>query len=470
MPTLTRCTGDHSSIALVSLSCIASVVIACDANRPLGTETALGAVAQTPAAPAGLTARAEAQGQIDLAWQDNSGNEAGFEVRGSAGGSGGTFTIWTTTAANVTATSFTGLGPGESYCFEVRSFAKKGQRTYYSGSSNTACVTTLAPPPPTGPNAPSGTTATPAGPHYITVTWVDNSDDEEYFRPEQAPSINGPWGSTGWLLGSGITSFNHWNIPTEQQICYRVVAYNAKGESPASNVDCTAMPAAPSGFTGVDADGPSIELSWTDNSSVEDGYELSRASPNGQWTTIATLPPGTTGYRDATVTIGTSYWYGVRAMRDGGFSGAANSVSMVAGGVMNPPAKPSLDEVSGYFLGTMRLTWRLDPATADSTRIERCDKESCADADFTAVATVPTTSSGMYYQDSGLLEWVRYTYRILTVNRAGISPASDPMSGRTCIEDWDYMGPCSLPFPGTHGMASHATLSAGPSMPGRGSS
>ncbi len=451
MPMLRLCTRDHSSRLLISISCIASFIIACEDNRPLATEASLASAAGTLAAPSALTAVAGASGRIDLAWQDNSSNESGFEVHGAAGGPGGTFTVWTTTAANARTATFTGLGPGESYCFTVRAFAKKGQRFSSSGSSNTACVTTVGGPVPAVPAAPSGTAATPASLGRVIVTWVDNSDNEEWFRPEHAPSIEGPWQSAGTLLGPGEGSFMHWNVATERQICYRVVAVNANGQSPPSNVDCTAIPAGPSGFTGVNVEGPAIDLAWTDNSLVEDGYAVMRASPGGQWATIVELPPGATRYRDAAVIAGTSYWYEVRAMRDGGFSDAASGVSIVAGGVTSPPAKPILYEVSGYFLGTMWLVWPVDPATTDSTRIERCDKDTCEDADFAVVATVRIVESTMTHRDGGLMEWKAYAYRIRNVNRVGASVPSDQATGRTCIEGWDYMAPCYLPFPGTDG-------------------
>jgi hypothetical protein len=58
----------------------------------------------------------------------------------------------------------------------------------------------------------------------------------------------------------------------EKEVCYRVYAANSYGESPASQVDCTMPPLAPSGVSvTLQADGSRL-VSWTDNSHVEDGY------------------------------------------------------------------------------------------------------------------------------------------------------------------------------------------------------
>jgi hypothetical protein len=83
---------------------------------------------------------------------------------------------------------------------------------------------------------------------------------------------------------------------SEEQVCYRVVAFNAGGESPPSNTDCTSPPAAPTNLTYIDGgDGLTFDLEWTDNSAVEDGYEVFVCNGTicGR---LAALPPDARGY------------------------------------------------------------------------------------------------------------------------------------------------------------------------------
>ena len=61
-----------------------------------------------PAAPSNLSASAVSSSQIDLSWQDNAGNEAGFIIQ-RAMSSSGPWTQITTVAKAVTSYSNTGL-------------------------------------------------------------------------------------------------------------------------------------------------------------------------------------------------------------------------------------------------------------------------------------------------------------------------------------------------------------------------
>jgi hypothetical protein len=90
-----------------------------------------------PAAPSVLTATAISRGRIDLAWQDNSGNETGFQIERSR--SGGAFSLIATAGAGATTWSDTsGLTPNKTYSYRVRAVNAAGN----SGYSNTASATT----------------------------------------------------------------------------------------------------------------------------------------------------------------------------------------------------------------------------------------------------------------------------------------------------------------------------------------
>src|SRR5438093_925315 len=109
--------------------------------------------ASQPAAlnsPSNTHVVAVSDSRIDVSWQDNSANETGFEVHRSADGSNGVFTLVATTTAGVTTRGDLGLNPSTQYCYKVRAFITANSLATYSGFSNTACATTLAPPPPPG--------------------------------------------------------------------------------------------------------------------------------------------------------------------------------------------------------------------------------------------------------------------------------------------------------------------------------
>ena len=110
-----------------------------------------------------LTTKPVSPTRVDLAWQDNSPNESGFEVHRSQNGPSGSFDAIGGAGANATSYSDEGLTAEKEYCYKVRAFRTSGRKATYSAFTNASCATTLAapppPPPPEGPIAPSGTSA-----------------------------------------------------------------------------------------------------------------------------------------------------------------------------------------------------------------------------------------------------------------------------------------------------------------------
>jgi hypothetical protein len=76
--------------------------------------------------PSGLTAVKLASGTIKLDWVDNSTTENGFEVYQSINSSTGPFLLITTTAANISTYTNTGLTAGNTYYYKVRGIKKTG--------------------------------------------------------------------------------------------------------------------------------------------------------------------------------------------------------------------------------------------------------------------------------------------------------------------------------------------------------
>ncbi|ELR73016.1 hypothetical protein C900_00096 [Fulvivirga imtechensis AK7] len=93
----------------------------------------------TLAAPGNLTAVAVSSTQIDLAWNDNSTDEEGFEIQRSE--NGGTYISLTELNANTISYSDHNLQPATNYSYRIR--ARK--QSTYSGFSNSASATTHQP-------------------------------------------------------------------------------------------------------------------------------------------------------------------------------------------------------------------------------------------------------------------------------------------------------------------------------------
>jgi fibronectin type III domain protein len=309
-------------LGLLSLACDTR-----DSLAPQGDEASFASYgASGLGVPSNLTSTAVSKSRIDLTWQDNSSNETGFEVQRSATGPAGAFSLVGTTGADVTQYSDTGLNPLTEYCYQVRAFRKTGAKTTYSAFSNVSCTTTPGPPP-----GASNASASPTSSIAIRVAWSDNSATEDGFRVERAASATGPWEKAA-TTGPNVTSYPDGQRASEQQVCYRVIAFNAYGDSGPSNADCTAPPAAPTNLVAT-AGAQAIDLTWADNSGVEDGYQIERFPVYWDHETLyayaplANLPANSTSYHDADVTYRRSYSYRVHAMKNSGLSDYSNTAS-----------------------------------------------------------------------------------------------------------------------------------------------
>jgi subtilisin family serine protease len=71
-----------------------------------------------------------------------------------------------------------------------------------------------------------------------------------------------------------------------------------------------------------------VDLSWTDRSGDEEGFEIERQRGSGAWGVLARVGAGVTAYTDAGVQQGEAYTYRVRAFNAAGASVASNEASV----------------------------------------------------------------------------------------------------------------------------------------------
>ena len=316
---------------------------------PSGPSAAVGGAGI--AAPSFLSASASSQTRIDLSWRDNATKESGFELHRSTTGEFGAYSLLATTFANVRVYGDEGLSAGTGYCYRVRALVRTGKSVNYSAFSNSACAVTLVsppPPPPPIPAAASGTTAVPVNSSEVRVSWIDNSTNEIGFRFQRSFDGGSTWNVLTQLTYGENSTYANLPAVAEQQVCYRVVAFNAGGEAAPSNAGCTTPPAAPTNLTATWSDAQTVTLGWTDNSAVEDGYQVWLLQENcigfcnafdpeceyygqcPQSILVAALPANSTGYISRNQVFGVyryEFLY-VVATRAGGVSNLSNFVAV----------------------------------------------------------------------------------------------------------------------------------------------
>jgi len=263
-----------SCVLVVSTS--AALLVGCT-EQPVGPRavpedaSAAKAAGSQLAAPSNAVAVSVGQNQIDIAWQDNSRDESRFEVHRSTSGQNGVFILLSNTAANSTTYRDGGLTAGSQYCYVIRAVRLRGSTTTLSPFSAAACALTDPLPPP-APAAASAATATALNSSSIAVRWTAGPYSQQQFRIDRSTDGGAVWNVVATApYGS---AFFDYGTPSEIAVCYRVVAFNVSGTASPSNIACATPAAAPTNLTATLVGELVWELAWSDNSALEDGYEV----------------------------------------------------------------------------------------------------------------------------------------------------------------------------------------------------
>lgn len=365
-----------------------------------------------PAVPSGLSATAVSASQINLSWTDNSNNENIFKVQRKTG-AGGTWSQIGISLTNQNTFQNTGLAAGTQYYYRVLSNNTNGD----SAPSNEANATTIG---------GGGTGTGLRGDYFANMTLsgsptLTRTDATVNFSWGASPggSVPGDQFSARWtgqveaqysqtytfytmsddgvrLWVNGTQLVNNWTDhgPTENSGTIALTAgqkYNitlefyengggaesrlswssssqAKQIVPSTRLYPAAGPVAPANPSSLSATAVSssqINLSWTDNSSVETGFEIDRKTGSGgTWSQIATTGANVTTYQNTGLAALTQYYYRVRATNaagDSGNSNEANATTQSSGGAPNGTG------LRGDYYSNMNLTGSPGLTRTDAT-------------------------------------------------------------------------------------------------------
>ena len=204
-------------------------------------------------------------------------------------------------------------------------------------------------------NAPSSLNASLSG-RDVQLTWTDNSSDEDGFYLERSLSETSGF-SVIQTLAANATSFTDNTVVEGTRYYYRVKAFNSSTTSSYSNTATilvvTAPPAAPSALMASGVTYNSLQLSWTDNASTEEGFAIEQSADSlSGYSQIATVGVDVTTYAVGSLSPDTKYFFRVRA-----YNGIDNSAYTNITGVTTATAPSTGDGLQAY--------WPVDNSTAD---------------------------------------------------------------------------------------------------------
>ena len=146
----------------------------------------------------------------------------------------------------------------------------------------------------------------------ITLTWQDNSNVEQGYKIERKIS-GGSYAQVG-TTNANAEIYTDNGLTAGITYYYRVCAYNSQGNSGYSNeISPSTSINAPTDLNATMVSLSEIDLTWQDNSNVEEGYQIERKVSGGTYSQIATVSQNTATYSDTGLQENTTYWYRVRA-------------------------------------------------------------------------------------------------------------------------------------------------------------
>jgi uncharacterized protein len=183
------------------------------------------------------------------------------------------------------------------------------------------------------------------------------------------------------------------------------------------------IPNAPSSLSAAAVSSSQVNLSWTDNSTNEDGFKIERKTGAGSYSEIDQVGANVTSYSDTGLSASTTYTYRVRAYNTAGNSSYSNEASdTTLATIPNAPSSLSAAAVSDSQID---LSWTDNASDEQGFKIER--KTGAGSYSEIDQVGINVTS----YSDTGLSASTTYTYRVRAYNTAGNSSYSNEASETT---------------------------------------
>ncbi len=212
----------------------------------------------------------------------------------------------------------------------------------YSGTGN-SCTSGGGTPPA----APSNLTATAVSSSQINLSWADNSNNENGFAIERKTGSGGTYAEIA-TVGAGVTSFQNTGLTASTTYYYRVLAFNADGDSAYSNEASATTQSGGGGATTMHVDSISVAIVY-----------VNPVSNKASATVVVKDNLGTT-VSGATVT----------GVFSGGVTGTVSATTDATGtAVLNSASKKGLTSATFCVSGITHASLTYD----SGSNVETCD-------------------------------------------------------------------------------------------------
>jgi subtilisin family serine protease len=232
--------------------------------------------------------------------------------------------------------------------------------------------------------------------------------------------------------GSWTISVRGYNVPNGPQP-FALVVNAAFGTPPAP-----LPPSPPAALAAAPVSASRIDLTWTDGSDNEDGFQIERCQMSGcsGFAVVGQVGPNVTSFSDPGLSAGLTYAYRVSAFNRGGSSAYSNSVEATTPAGPQPPAAPTKLGVTSTSASEIRLSWIDNSSDETGFDVERCQGAGCTN--FSRIAQ--TAAGAVSYVDTGRPSNTTFGYRVRAVNAAGGSAYSNTVFPTTQAAPRSHIG------------------------------
>lgn len=369
-------------------------------------------------APTNLNATGASSTSVQLTWTDNATDEIGFTFAFDTNAALTNPTYVWTGGPNTTSYSHTGRSAATTYFYKIKA----------EGNPDSAWTSVDA-----ATTSPSSLGATVISSSQINLSWTGSSGNTSIQGYTVATATNSSFtGATyTYVNGAGTASLSKTGLYAGTTYYFMVKAegtadaYDSPFTAAINATTSSAAPNAPSNLGATATSSSQINLSWTDNSSNETGFELKRATDSGFTQNVVWIGNiQGTSYSNTGLAASTTYYYKVRAQgasQNSAYSPAVNATTQSSGASI--PTAPSGLSATVLSQTSVKLDW-----TDNSNNETAFEVKRATDSAFTQNVVWIGGITPNTYTNTGLTAATTYYYKVRAYNAAGQSSYSSAVS------------------------------------------
>ncbi len=339
---------------------------------------------------------------MDLTWTQVK-NVTGYCISRSTQSGSGFQEVARVSPATKTSWKDTGLTPGVTYYYKIRTYTKSGSDIKYGKYSPVASGTTMIRPVISSIKSKNS--------KALVISWntVNNAANYEIYR---ATKKNGTYSRIAMLTGINRVSYTDTKVKAGKKYFYKIRSAEPAGGSTIysdySDIVAARTAKIPSGVAVKSQASNTLRVSWKADKNAA-GYVIKRAdSAGGKYKKVGTASGGTTGYYDdATVKLNKTYYYKVQAFNyNDGVKGVSGYGSAASGKTIR---KTSITKIANLSPTSQKISWK-KAKDVDGYIVYQSTSQNGGYKKIKTIKSAKTTSLKV----SNLVPGTRYFYKVRT--------------------------------------------------------